>query len=161
MGFIWSKPRNPLQESLITDYPVFLRMGDLLLIPASDLDIALNRELWKNVALVISSSKLLIEGQVCCLKTFISECETVCARQLECARPSGFDKKFVSAIAEAMSLSYTVHDEFKEGFQVAYVLSKLGITAKHDIEALRPHHFSSDTPFHKIDLRMYTENLYF
>ena len=92
MGFIWSKPRGPLEDSLIDDYPVFLRMGDLLLVPTSDLDITLNRDLWKHVALVISSSRLLFNGQLCSLKSFVSEYDGLCARQLGCERPSGFEE---------------------------------------------------------------------
>lgn len=159
MGFIWSKPRGPLEDSLIDDYPVFLRMGDLLLVPTSDLDITLNRDLWKHVALVISSSRLLFNGQLCSLKTFVSEYDGLCVRQLGCERPSGFEERFVAAVAEAMSLSYKVADDCKEGFQVAFVLHALALMDKTNFETLKPHHFSSESPYNRLDLSMYSKNI--
>jgi len=160
MGFIWSKPRGPLEDSLIDDYPVFLRMGDLLLVPTSELDITLNRDLWKHVALVISSSKVFTGGQMLSLERFISKhdcCLTV--RQLESARPSGFETRFVSAVADAMAKSYAVRNEYRECFEIGYVLANMGFISEACVRELSPHHFSSETPYRKLDLHMYSMNV--
>lgn len=159
MGFIWSKPRGPLEDSLIDDYPVFLRMGDLLLVPTSDLDITLNRELWKHVALVMSSSKVFTGGQMLSLESFISENDYLFVRQLESVRPSGFETRFVSAVADAMARSYAVRDEYRECFEIAHVFANMGFIDEACIHELRPHHFSSETPYRKLNLHMYSNNV--
>ena len=161
MGFIWSKPKSPLQTALLDDRRIFLRAGDLLLVPTTDLDIVLNDELWKHVALVISPTRIYSYGQVVEAAAFFEEHESVCVRQLECPRPMGFEQKLVDAVASSMAQSYRVLDEYKEGFEIGYVLFKMGFI--HEIEPLhwKPHHFSMGTPYKKIKLDMYSEHLFF
>ena len=157
---MWSKPKSPLQTSLLEDdRPIYLRTGDLLLVPTSDLDIILNDELWKHVALVISSTRIYSYGQVVEAAAFFEEYDSVCVRQLNCPRPMGFEKKFVDGVASSMAQSYRVNDEYKEGFEIGYVLYKMGFVPK--IEELKAHHFSMGTPYKKITLDMYSEHLFF
>jgi hypothetical protein len=157
---MWSKPKSPLQTSLLeNDRPIYLRTGDLLLVPTSDLDITLNDELWKHVAIVVSSTRIYSYGQVVEATAFFEEYDSVCVRQLNCPRPMGFQKKFVDAVASSMAQSYRVLDEYKEGFEIGYVLYKMGFVP--ETERLKAHHFSMGTPYKKIKLDMYSEHLFF
>lgn len=160
MGFMWSKSKTSLQTSLLEDkQTVFLKSGDLLLVPTSDLDIMLNDKLWKHVALVISTTQIYSYGQVVKLNTFFEEYESVCVRQLNCPRPPGFEKKLVDAVTNSMAQSYRALEEYKEGFEIGYVLYKMGFVP--DIESLRlkAHHFSMGNK--KMKLNMYSEHFFF
>lgn len=160
MGFMWSKQKSPLRTALLEDErPIYLRTGDLLLVPTSDLDITLNDELWKHVALVISATRIYSYGQVVEAAAFFEEYDSVCVRQLNCPRPVGFQKKFVDAVAKSMAQSYRALEEYKEGFEIGYVLYKMGFMPK--IERLKAHHFSMGTPYKKMKLDMYSEHLFF
>ena len=157
---MWSKQKSPLQTSLLEDdRPIYLRTGDLLLVPTSDLDITINDELWKHVALVISATRIYSYGQVVEAAAFFEEYDSVCVRQLNCPRPVGFQKKFVDAVASSMAQSYRALEEYKEGFEIGYVLYKMGFMP--EIERLKAHHFSMGTPYNKMKLDMYSEHLFF
>ena len=158
MGFGWSKQKSPLQTALLKDArQIFFREGDLLLIPTTDMDITLNDELWKHVALVISPAKIYSYGQVVEASIFFDEYDSICVRQLDCPRPQGFQNKLVEAVASSMAQSYRIPNRYKEGFEIGHVLYKLGFVP--EIEELRPHHFSIGTPYKKINLSMYSEHL--
>lgn len=159
MGFIWSKPRSPLDESLLQEQPVLLRTGDLLLVPTSLLEITLNQEVWHSVAIVLSGSKVYAKGQILPLREFIQKHENTCVRQLNCQRPAGFETQFVKGVADSMALSYKIEPEFKDGFRIGYVLAHMRFISDKAIERLKPQHFSSATPFKKLDLYMYSENI--
>jgi len=158
MGFMWSKSKSPLTTSLLADTnQCILRTGDLLLVPSSDLHVTLNDELWQHVALVVSASKIYSYGQIVSSVSFFEEFDTIHVRQLECRRPTGFQKKMVEAVASSMAQSYRVADEYKEGFEIGHVLYKMGFMP--EIEELKPHHFSMTSPFKKMKLEMYSEHV--
>lgn len=151
---MWSKSKSPLTTSLLEDdNNIILKTGDLLLVPTSDLHVTLNDELWQHVALVVSVSKIYSYGQIVSTTSFFEEFDTIYVRQLECHRPTGFEKKLVDAVASSMAQSYRVTDEYKEGFEIGHVLYKMGFIP--EIEELKPHHFSMTSPF-KIKLKMYS-----
>lgn len=157
---MWSKSKSPLQTALLEDdQKIFLRSGDLLLVGSTDLDITLNDELWKHVALVISATRIYSYGQIVETKLFFEEYDFICVRQLECPRPLRFQKKLVDAVASSMAQSYRVSAEYKEGFEIGHVLYKMGFMP--EIEELRPHHFSIGTPYKKLNLNMYSEHLFY
>lgn len=160
MGFIWSKP-SPLRESLLPDGPTVLcRIGDLLLVPYSDLEVTLNTEPWKHVALFVSTSKLFLHGQLVSTNLLFDEHDILCMRQLNCERPLGFEKKFVNAVAASMSKSYDQAPEYRDGFEIAYVLYLMGFIKEENIHELHAGHFSNEMPYKKLQLDMYSENVY-
>ena len=64
MGFVWSKPTNPLKESLLPGGPtVALNTGDIILIPNSDLEIVLNNDIWKGVGIALSPFNDWYDGE--------------------------------------------------------------------------------------------------
>jgi len=160
MGFIWSKP-SPLRESLLPDGPtIMFRMGDLLLVPYGDLEITLNIGPWKHVALFVSQSKIFSHGEIVSANVFLDEHDILCMRQLNCQRPLGFEKNFVNAVAASMSKSYDQAPEYRDGFEIAYVLYLMGFIKEENIHELHAEHFSNETPYKKLQLDMYSKNIY-
>ena len=91
---------------------------------------------------------------------FLKNNPILCVRKLDCPRPSGFQKKMIEAIATSMSKSYQITPEYKEGFLIGFVLYKMGFIDESVISKLYPYHFSSETPFKKLKLDMYSKNIY-
>lgn len=146
MGFLWSKPSGPLTDALIQERPVFLRMGDLVLVSASDMDIALHAELWSHVGLVLTSEHIFCRGQVLSLRAFLAEHDEIVVRTLECMRQSDFETRFHAAVSESLQSS--------RGCHIGYVLAKLGFIHDDAPETLRPAHFSGKS--RRLNLHMYT-----
>ena len=61
MGFVWSKPTNPLKES--PRRTVAPNTGDIILIPNSDLEIVLNNDIWKGVGIALSPFNDWYDGE--------------------------------------------------------------------------------------------------
>jgi len=145
MGFLWSKPSGPLTDALIVERPVFLRMGDLVLVSASDMDVALHAEPWSHVGLVLSSEHIFCSGQVLSLRAFLAEHDEIVVRTLECTRPPEFETRFAAAVSESLQAS--------DGSYIGYVLAKLGFIHDDAPETLRPAHFSGNN--RRLNLHMY------
>jgi len=144
MGFFWSKPQNPLKESLLPTGPaIVLNIGDLILIPSSDLEIVLNNDVWQDVAIALSPSLIWYNKKS--EDVLLHPC--ICVRQLNCIRPPGFNQKIEKAIRNSENIADTL---FKMGF----------IDDVDDVENITPQHFSSNSPYTRIQLPMYSKNIF-
>lgn len=144
MGFIWSKPVNPLKESLLPGGPtVALNTGDIILIPNSDLEIVLNNDIWKGVGIALSPVNVWYDGDCFSFNALLNAHEAICLRQLNCRRPSEFNQRFVQAIRSETN--------------VAKMLVKMGLLASE--ENVTPQHFSSESPY-GVHLPMYSNNVF-
>jgi len=167
---MFSKSESPLRESLLkkSSEALITRTGDLILVPSSDLCVTLNDDLWQHVGLVIHSAgrHVFIDGQLIEFERFIDEYrsdEGLYIRQLD--RPVFLDKQVlewtrqVSVIMNELDLE----PEFYEGFAVGALLVKLKCCLEEEVHRgrLRPHHFSSETPFKRLQIRHYSDNIYF
>tara|TARA_B100001059_G_C17586498_1_gene452492 strand:- start:237 stop:701 length:465 start_codon:yes stop_codon:yes gene_type:complete len=149
MGFLWSKPSGPLTDALIVERPVFLRMGDLVLVSASDMDVALHAEPWKHVGLVLSSEHIFCRGQMLPLRAFLAEHGEMYLRALECARPSDFETRLTTAVSQAMRAA--------DGSDIGYVLAEMGFIEDNASDTLRPEHFSVTS--RRLNLQMYAPDV--
>lgn len=165
MGFFFSKPNSELTESLIKpNHDVILKMGDLLLIPSSDIDISLDSEPWQHIALVVSNTHVYSFGQLLPIPQFVNQFEVICVRQLHCKRPTWFEKKFKATVQASINDNTAIDEKHQESFDIANVLVGMDIIIQPNIAniaKLRPYHFSAHTPFKKLDLNKYSEHLFF
>jgi len=145
MGFFWSKPENPLKESLLPTGPaIVLNIGDIILIPSSDLEIVLNNDVWQDVAIALSPSLIWYNKKSIPTDVLLHSYEEICIRQLNCIRPPGFNQKFQKAIRNSENITDIL---FKMGFI-------------DDVENITPQHFSSNSPYTRIPLSMYSKNIF-
>lgn len=145
MGFFWSKPEKSLKESLLPTGPaIILTIGDIILIPSSDLDIVLNNDVWQDVAIALSPALIWYNNKSISTDVLLRLYDEICIRQLNCTRPSGFNQKFEKAIRTSENVADTL---FKMGFI-------------DDVENITPQHFSSNSPYARIQLPMYSKNIF-
>lgn len=145
MGFLWSKPKNLLSESLLPHGSVILiNTGDIILIPATDLEIVLNSNVWQGVAIALSPTAIWYNKKITPTNVFLRSHQELCIRQLHCTRPPGFKEKFEQAI------------RFAEN--IVDILLEMGFI--DDVENITPQHFSSNSPYTSVQLPMYSENMY-
>ena len=172
MGFIFSKP-NPLKEGLLEDTQeeIITKTGDILLIPTNELAVTLNDDPWQHVGIVIHVGQypyVFIGGNLFYLNDFLKEYrhdDGIFIRQLDCHRPQHLDKT-VYEYAQQISLimkRMNIEEQYREGFVVGALLAKLNFCSSDEIQkgAIRPLHFSSETPFRRLQIRNYSENMYF
>lgn len=160
MGFVWSKPRGTLDDSLITEYPVLVRVGDLLLVPTTDMDIALNDRLWKHVGVVAAPGKVFCDGEFTDVRVFLASHASVVVRQLHCARPFGFEQRFLVAACDSLTHSMNAEPEHRTACEVGYVLAAMGFIDWAHVPTLKAYHFSAETPFRRLDLHMYSKHFF-
>jgi len=160
MGFIWSKPRGTLDDSLITEYPVLVRVGDLLLVPTNDTDITLNDRLWKHVGVVAAPDKVFCDGRFVDVNEFLASHVSVVVRQLHCARPYGFEQRFLVAAYDSLTHSIDKAPEHRAAFEIGYVLAAMGFIHWEDVPMVRAYHFSAETPFRRLNLHMYSKHFF-
>tara|TARA_B110000285_G_scaffold8687_2_gene8860 strand:- start:133 stop:573 length:441 start_codon:yes stop_codon:yes gene_type:complete len=145
MGFFWFKPENTLKEPLLPTGPaIVLNIGDIILIPSSDLEIVLNNDRWKDVAIALSPSLIWYNNKSIPTNVLLHSYEEICIRQLNCTRPPGFNQKFEKAIRTSKN--------------VADTLLRMGFI--DDGENRTPQHFSSNSPYTRIQLPMYSKNIF-
>jgi len=145
MGFLWSKHENLLKESLLPTGPsMLLNVGDIILIPSSDLEIVLNNDVWQDVAIALSPSLIWYNNKSIPTDVLLHSYEEICIRQLNCIRPPGFNQKFQKAIRMSEN--------------VADTLLTMGFI--DDVENITPQHFSSNSPYTRIQLPMYSKNIF-
>lgn len=141
MGFLWSKSEeseiqysNILETSLLQTEPeLIFRSGDILITPASALEITMGMCLWSNIALVVYSEKNVyaFSNGVCTdIDDYLfNHPHTVC-RPLQCIRYSGFDREVEEAAAKTADLmmkKYNMSIEKRESYCAATMLGYLGL----------------------------------
>jgi len=169
MGFSFSSfssPDSPLNESLLDpDNDIIFLSTDIVLAEASEFEIALDCEIWAHVGIVVSNSygvQVFSEGEFVDIIDWLNRYENVIVRHCHCTRPLGFDATVMAAINDTIELMLTipVESHFQEGWCVGQVLKRLGLVSDECVASgkLRPHHFSSGTPFTRLQLNNYSEN---
>ena len=172
MGFLWSQPELDLREerqlhdSLLESEPeLIFRSGDLLLVPSTDLEITLNGEPWSHVAIIVIKNQKIMaftNGVYEDVRDFVENHTKCTCRPLQCIREMGFDRRILDASERAANILLErthMRIDYREGFCVGTLLGIMGLA---DLEGLaqgrlRPHHFSSDTPFNRLKLHEYTQ----
>ena len=171
MGFLWSKPEdceiqysNTLETSLLQTEPeLIFRTGDILITPASALEITMSKCLWSNIALVVYSGKNVyaFSNGIC---TDINEYlfnhpHTVC-RPLQCIRYSGFDREVEEAAtktADFMMKKSNMSIEKRESYCAATMLGYLGLVDLTELTELYLELTTDDfAPNGRLQLKNYT-----
>lgn len=166
MGFTWSSPSGSLGQSLIDgEQPFIFRGGDLVITRADELAIVMHHSLWSHVAVVVTvGTKVLAfgDGHFQPLSLYLTHRPNSFVRRLECQRPSGFDAKLFASAQKASDklLQRTkMNQDAREGYSAFHVLSIMRLTeSEYEPKSLRPYHFSSETPFKRIELPDYGPN---
>jgi hypothetical protein len=171
MGFLFSKYPSPLRESLLhsCETTIITRPGDLILVPSSELYITLNDDIWQHVGIVVQYSgtqHVFVDGLFVNFKTFIEKHDSdqgLYLRQLDCVRPSFFNKQLVEWAQELSNLDLEMDARFYEGYAVGFLLAKMKCCLQNEVKrgGLLPYHFSSGTPFKRLQIRNYSDNIHF
>jgi len=161
MGFMWSSPKTPLTERLINDVHVEpIRTGDLILIGDYSEDMCMEDfSPWTTVGIVFSNNRIFDGLNVYNIQNFIKHQNEVKIRYYEGIRHYGFDKRLNNAIKRSCYKSQQLSDpDIDASYGVAHVLFIMQIIDTGDIGDVRPFHFSSSSPFKKLDLQRYYSN---
>lgn len=169
MGFFWSKPDwqppvETLHESLLQEEPeLILHAGDLLIKPASALEIALNGDLWSKVAVIVHKDGKVwafANGVYEPVHQYLTNHPDATCRPLQCIRYMGFDKRVAEAAERTEDLLMGHEDmpiQYREGFCAGTVLAIMGLidlkTMTLNFNCLRPAHFA---PGGRLDLNEYS-----
>lgn len=146
MGFSWSKTNNPLIEKLLTiNTQIIINTGDILLVQASDIEIVLNINIWHSIGIVLTQSLVWYEQQIITFQQFLELDRDVYIRQLHCRRPIGFNRRFERIM--------------KMENNVINTLINMGFVTDTNIVDIQPHHYSSDYPYKRLHLPMYSDNI--
>jgi len=166
MGFMWSSPSDPLGQTLIDEkQPNIFRSGDLVITRANELAIVMHHTLWSHVAVVVTvGTKVLAfgDGHFEPLSVYLARRPNSFVRRLECQRPSGFDAQFFASaqkVSDKLLQTTKMNQDTREGYSAFHLLSRMRLTAsEYEPSSFRPYHFSSETPFKKIELPDYGPN---
>lgn len=166
MGFFWSKPTTCRSESLIDkDQEHIFRTADILLVSASDLEIILNAEIWSHVAIIVAKHGMLMaftDGEFVPVDDWIYRHATVVVRHCEHIRPMGFDRQVLEAAnrTDKVLLRNEMNIEEREGFCVSSILDSLGFISTEGLARgpVKPDHFSSASPFDRLQITGYSNN---
>lgn len=167
MGFLWSKPQeHSLEQCLMeTDSDVICRTADILLVEASEIEISLNSDIWAHVAIIVERDKSLFafsDGEFVDVHDWIYRYDRVVLRSCHCIRPIGFDKTVLDAvnITSDILIRNEMNIDEREGFCVGSVMSILGLLSTEGLlkGPVKPEHFSSGTPFGRLQITEYSEN---
>jgi len=167
MGFIWSQPESPLQASLLEEEPeLILRTGDLLLVPASEVEISMDSDLWHKVAVVVHKHKrqfAFCDGRLEHISDFLGRFNQTVCRPLTCIREMGFDRRVLRAAERTMAIlakRQKMRPAFREGFCVATLLGILGLVSWRGLVQgkLRPSHFSVECK--RLELKEHSSEQY-
>lgn len=163
MGFLWSKLETPLNQSLIANKSDdIIRSLDIILVPYSDMEIVLDSEIWKMVGIVIYKDTVpwvLLNGQFYEMATFIKNHTQLFIRHCHCIRPMGFKRQVLSAAKRTVEIIQGRDlDEIGMGFCVGSVLGIIGLLDNLPSGKIKPHHFSSESPFNRLQLKDYSKN---
>jgi hypothetical protein len=167
MGFLWSKPKeHSLEECLMeTDSNVIFCTADILLAEASEIEISLNSDIWAHVAIIVERDKSLFafsDGEFIHIHDWIYRYDRVVLRSCHCIRPTEFDKTVLDAvnIASDILIQNEMNIDEREGFCVGSVMSMLGLLSTEGLlkGPVKPEHFSSGTPFDRLQITEYSEN---
>lgn len=165
MGFFWSQPDvYALQESLLQyDSEQIFHAGDLLITPASALEITLNGDLWSRVAVVVHKDRQIwafANGVYEPVHQYLSNHPATTCRPLQCIRHMGFDKRVAEAAerTEELLIGRTeINIQYRDGFCAGTMLAVLGLidlkTLSLHFDCLRPAHFA---PGGRLDLKEYS-----
>lgn len=153
MGIIWPQPESSLKASLLDHEPeLILRTGDLLMVPASDMEITLDIDPWLKVAVIVQRNKKVFafcDGQLNNIATFLQQYPHTVCRPLSCVREVGFDRRVLCAVERTMATLSKRRDMnplFREGFCVGIFLGIMGLVEWQALVhgKLRPSHFSTE-----------------
>lgn len=166
MGFMWSKPTSSLEQTLIDEPPMYIfRSGDILLTRADELAIVMHQSLWSHVAVIVmvaTKMMVFVNGHFEPLDTYLNRRPRSFVRRLECHRPSGFDAQMFSAaqvVSDKILQRMKINQDVRESYAAFHILKSLNLAdSDYEPESIRPHHFSSDTPFKRLELRYYGQN---
>tara|TARA_B100000767_G_scaffold270167_1_gene293317 strand:+ start:1640 stop:2164 length:525 start_codon:yes stop_codon:yes gene_type:complete len=167
MGFFWSQPdvhAETLKSSLLRSGPeLIFHAGDLLITPASALEITLNGDLWSRVAVVVRKDRQVyafVNGVYEPVYQYLSNHPDTTCRPMHCIRHMGFDKRVAEAAERTEDLLMGRPDmsiQYREGFCAGTVLAIMGVidlkTLSLHFDCLRPAHFA---PGGRLDLNEYT-----
>jgi hypothetical protein len=165
MGFFWSKP-TVMSESLIDkDQDLIFRTADILLVSATDLEIILNTDIWSHVAIIVAKHGILMaftDGEFVPVDDWIYRHATVVVRYCEHVRPLGFDHQVLEAAnrTSEVLIRNEMNIEEREGFCVGSILDSLGFISTEGLARgpVKPDHFSSGTPFDRLQITGYSDN---
>tara|TARA_B110000858_G_C17586800_1_gene373791 strand:+ start:26 stop:556 length:531 start_codon:yes stop_codon:yes gene_type:complete len=169
MGFLWSQPErhdpdHTLKTSLLQSSPeLIFHSGDLLLVPASALEITLNRDLWSKVAIVVHKHNKVFafsNGNYSPIGQFLLNFPNAVCRPLHCIRYTGFVRDVQDAASRTQELllsNVKLPVDAREGYCAGTVLGILGLihlqTLTIHFGQLRPRHFAPGGP---LELKDYT-----
>jgi len=163
MGIIWSQPELSLKASLLEEEPeLILRTGDLLVVAASDIEIALGIDPWSKVAVIVHRNKKVLafcDGQLKNISTFLQQYPHTVCRPLSCVREVGFNGRVLCAAERTMAIlskRRNMNPLFREGFCVGIFLAIMGLVEWQVLVQgkLRPSHFSAEC--RRLELQEYS-----
>lgn len=143
MGSFFSKTPRPLQEQLLTQYASILS-GDLLLVPSTELEVALNSEMWAHVGMIVrigDKYQVYHGGIFEDIDEYVSRHPSIQLRQLKTDIGQETIYQFAQQSAETM-MTTTVDQCDREGYAIAIVLQLMGLIGTKRLVGIRPYHFA-------------------
>jgi len=164
MGFFWSKPTEMSKSLLDTHYEHIFCTADILLVRASPLEEIMNDDSWSHVAIIVSKNNRLMafsDGHLSPINEWICHHAEVFVRHCKHVRPLGFDGQILKAAKRTSELLLRNEMDIRqrEGFCVGSVLVSLGFISSYSLAAMKPDHFSSTSPFNRLQTTKYSNNM--
>lgn len=165
MGYLWSKPTIMSESLLDKCHDLILYTADILLVYASPQETIMNDEIWSHVAIVVHKNGELMaftDGEFVSVKEWIDRDALVVVRHCERVRPIGFDRQVLDAAnrTSEILLRNEMDMQYREGFCVSSVLDSLGFISTQGLARgpVKPEHFSSASPFDRLQIKGYSDN---
>ena len=168
MGFLWSKSEDSssLSESLVDSEPTLIfRTADILIARASEMEIVLSNDFWAHLGIVVLKQNKLMVFSNCeytLINDWLNRHRHVVVRHCHCIRPSNFDRDVLEATERVFNimLRKNIDIDEREAYCIGTVLGILNLVSLDELSRgqLTPFHFSSSTPYDRLNLQHYSEN---